>query len=180
MYKDLSPLPGTTFIGLGHKCRQGKDIAAQAIHAAYPELTAVIGFADDLKAYCRIKEGMTVKDGQLLQGVGTYLRSFDEDIFVRSVYWRAAELQPRFVVIPDMRYRNEADFIHAMGGKCIHIRRLLPDGRQFISPDRPASHPSETDLAGFLSWDAAISVADGDLAFLREHAVRVFEDYLHS
>jgi hypothetical protein len=176
-YRDLPRLAQTTFVAFGHKARQGKDTSALAIHCAYPELTTVISFADALKAYCRIALKMTRKEGKLLQEVGAAMRQIDEDIFVKSVYYKADELVGvPYVLVPDLRYRNEAAFIHAMGGACIKVERFLADGTRFIADDRPATHHSETELDDYDGWNATIQVLDGELACLRQNAVQAFHD----
>ena len=45
-----------------------------------------------------------------------------------------------------LRYLNEADYIKLQDGYTLNVRRINPDGTRFISPDRPADHPSETEL----------------------------------
>jgi hypothetical protein len=64
---------------------------------------------------------------QLLQSVGEAMRAVDQDYFVHAL---AEELTTRFaesgdvrhaVIIPDVRYLNEAAFVHLVGGILVYL-----------------------------------------------------------
>jgi hypothetical protein len=174
-YQDLTPLPKTTFLGLGYKARNGKDSAASFIHQAFPGRTLILRYADALKSYARVAYGMTKKDGPLLQYVGTdVVRAKDADLWVRTLYWTAEEQAPEFVIVPDVRFPNEAEFIKGMGGYLIKVSRLNADGSPFVAADRDPNHTSETALDGFQGWDEVIQVPDGALDLLRMRAIGAF------
>lgn len=163
------------YLAFGHKARQGKDTAAWAIHRAYPRLTRVIGFADALKAYCRIEYGMRAKDAPLLQRVGVELRADDPETWIRALADTAADVAEDIILVPDVRFQNEAAFVLGAGrGWLVRVERYNADGSRYVATDRPANHPSETDLDNFVPWDAAIkSRTATDTA---ERAVTLFED----
>src|SRR5262245_37387151 len=106
--------------GLGHKARHGKDFAgrAMATYAASIGLNArVYGFADALKAYCRVAFGMKKKDPRLLQLVGTELfRGLNPNTWVDVLQHTIEEQNPDVAIITDMRFPNELDMVRGMGG----------------------------------------------------------------
>ena len=153
----LQPIPGVRFIGFGHKARNGKDTAAKAIHNAFPSITRCIAYADALKVLCRVQYGMTKKDGPLLQRVGTEIvRAQDPSLWIRTLYWTVDENPVPYVLVTDVRFPDEADFIHQMGGALVKVTRIQEDGTQYIDPSRPATHASECALDNYEYWDKHI------------------------
>lgn len=163
------------FIGVGHKARQGKDSFAAAIHREYPALTRVMGFADALKAVCRVHHGMEVKDGPLLQEIGVQMRLYNEDVWIRALYHAALEAPEPVIIIPDCRFENEAEFIKDHGGILVRVDRYTFEGR-FVAKDRPADHESETALDEWLEWDYIVDNLENRQHTLREAAVSIFEE----
>lgn len=140
-------------IALGHKARQGKSTSAQFIARSLEGRGMIWGFADNLKTVARVTEGMTEKDAPLLQRVGLAYRQDDPDVWIKA--WAATinDQQPLdWVIVPDLRYRNEATYLHEKGACLIKVVRLL-HGRPYIADDRPADHPSETELDLWDEWD---------------------------
>lgn len=139
-------------IGLGHKARHGKDTAASAICAAFGAESIRVGFADAVRSVCRVNHEMTAKDAALLQQVGAGRRQTDPDIWVRAVAWAVHDWmqdrnwRPGVVVIPDVRYPNEVQWIRKHHGLLICVTRYGPDGQPFVATDRPATHVSETSV----------------------------------
>lgn len=131
-----------------------------------------IAFADALKAVCRVCYGMTHKDGPLLQMVGTDLyRRMNPNVWTDAVYWAIEEHKPRVVLIPDVRFPNEAEMVKAMGGELIRCTRMV-NGEQYIDPTRSATHPSETALDGYEGWDWDLVAANvATLQWLAKRAV---------
>lgn len=163
------------YIGLGHKARQGKDTAARAIHCAYPSITRVIGFADALRAYCRVALGMREKNAKLLQLVGTEIfRDMNPRIWIEVLEATAQEADEPIILIPDCRFPDEADFVKASGGAVIDVQRWEA-GVRFISPDRPADHRSEIGLDGY-PFD--YTIRSGDPEWTRTTAVQYFNRIL--
>lgn len=175
---NYAPIPKTIWIAFGHKARQGKDTCAEAIQDLYPGVTVKAGFADALKTYCRVVYGMTIKDAPLLQRVGSEFRERDPQVWVDTLYWTMKDLRearriadPILIVVPDLRYPNEVDFIRDMGGWVIRVRRLNADGTPFVAADRPFDHPSETALDHFTGWDTTL--INQDPVRLREDVRRL-------
>lgn len=161
-----APIPGTIVIGLGHKARHGKDTAARTMIELLPTLVQRFSFADDLYAVCRVVHGMTTKDAPLLQRIGVEYRARDAETWVRSVYAKILDAKPRIAVITDVRFPNEMAFVHALGGTCWKISRVLPDGSLFVDPSRPATHISETALDA-AEWDKTFANLEGDPDWLK-------------
>jgi len=174
-------------IGFGNKARQGKDLAAQAIvdyyenrrfqfskHGLKPPVKAQrIGFADALYEVCRTEYGMIVKDAPLLQRVGAERRELDPLYWVKRAFERV-QGDANVVVISDVRYRNEVEYIKAKGGYSVNVTRLNRDGSRFVAQDRPADHPSETELDSY-TWDFRLLNSDGHQALLAEQAITLAE-----
>jgi hypothetical protein len=169
-------------VGISGKSRSGKDTLAWLLVdqlRAWGLDARRYGWADALKAVCRVEYGMTTKDARLLQQVGVryrdgyragdaYRASMDvpaptPDIWVTTLLGTIAEDAPDIAIISDCRFPNELDAITAEGGMTLRIER----------PDRPASgrddaHVSETalDNASF----ATIVQNGGGLHDLRRYA----------
>jgi hypothetical protein len=163
------------YIGFGYKARHGKNFCADAIHQAFPADTKSIGFADALKAHCRVAFGMRAKDAPLLQMVGTDLyRRQHANLWVEVLHYTALESREPIILIPDVRFPNEAGFIKANGGVMVKVTRTTPSGI-YIAPDRDPNHPSETALDTYTEWDAEIECEEGNLDGLSRAALWHFE-----
>ena len=157
-----TPLVGTRVLGIGHKARHGKDTAATTLLRAIPRARR-IGFADDLYTIARIRHGMTAKDPALLQRLGLeYRDEFGADVWIRSVYLKLCDDPAPLVVIPDVRFPNELDFIRSLGGIALRVQRICADGSLYQDPSRDPLHPSET-LLDTATWDHTIQNHDGHL-----------------
>lgn len=165
------PLPNTIVIALGHKARQGKDTAAQALVEFKPRSVQRFAFADALYSYCRVVHGMTMKNAPLLQRVGVDMREDDPEVWIRALYWQMRDKQPHIAVITDLRFENEAAFVKAIGGFCIRVRRRHADGTFYTATDRDPNHVSETALDSYADWDYTIEGRDGDIEGTRAKAV---------
>jgi len=178
---DPTPLADTLIIGFGHKARHGKDWAAKTIAEAVPGVR-VLNFATSLKAYCRVAFGMRGKDARLLQVIGTdVLRAKEPDIFVRVLYDTLCEDPPKVVLIPDVRFPNEAQLIKDVGGFVIKVVRLQAGHvtyTPYVSGDRDPNHPSETALDQYTGWDGRIVAVDGDLPGLESQALDMYQQCL--
>lgn len=161
------------YVGLGHKARQGKDSIARLINIRYPALTRVMGFADALKTYCRVAKGMKEKDAPLLQEVGVSMReNWGRDIWIEALKWTAQDYPQPIILIPDVRFANEAKFITDHDGALVRVRRLMEDGSQFVPTDRDPLHESETALDDY-PWEMTIDIADDDIMAMRREASRL-------
>jgi hypothetical protein len=171
------PIPSTKIIGIGHRARQGKDTLASYLLEMLPG-SIRMSFADDLKAFARVL-GMTEKDPLLLQALGTNVfRSLDPSTWIRCLYWRIHEARPPVVIVPDMRFEDEVEFVKSLGGMTIKISRTNPDDSPFYAEDRDPNHPSEAELSSYGGWDYAFSAQSGDMKTIRFYADDIVR-YLH-
>lgn len=156
-------------IGFGHKARQGKDTVCQIVHEALPKLTRIVSFADDLKAHARVM-GMRTKDSGMLQLLGSALRRVDPAVFVRCLASRLEDVGAPCVLVSDVRYINEADWIRQRNGMVVRVTRHEPNGLLYVAPDRDPDHLSETELDTYHDWNWYISALSGDIQKLEEEA----------
>lgn len=182
-------------IGFGHRARQGKNTAAQAVLNACPLETQVCmyAFADALKREVRtacaifggqfdlIQEWKAAgimpdwvefeepKPRSLLQWWGTeYRRSKDPDYWVKRLRVTLEDHQPDLALVTDVRFPNEVDYIHGIGGYVVKVTRM---GRPDVEVPL---HPSETELDSYTGWDFHIHAAD--LRDLERQAREVLEE----
>lgn len=170
-------------IGLVGKARSGKDTAAEALVRAFG--LEQYAFADPLKEMLEAVFGDKFREGDrespipwlgkspryLMQTLGTEwgrdLVHPDLWVLLADGYRKAAEAKGTGMVISDVRFRNEADWIMSSGGLLIEI--LRPDAEQV------AEHVSEDALGG-LTLPAQI-VNDGTVKELQETVVQFVESW---
>jgi hypothetical protein len=138
----------TRVIGLGHKARTGKDVAASYLAERVPGARAY-AFSDAIAVVCRALYGMTTREPRLLQAVGIEARTKNPEVWVDALFWKIQEDAPSLAIVTGVRFQNEAEMIHAVSGEVWRIDRLNADGSMFVADDRPPDHPTETALDGF-------------------------------
>jgi len=134
-------------IGFGCTAQVGKDTAAEYLEKKYPERVKRVAFADKLKTVAmelfglsweqcygsqEIKETVDPRwdatPRELLQGIGQKMREIKPEIWIDTVLnVTIPELEKRgfdCVVISDVRYPNEGDKIHAVGGTVVKVFRV--------------------------------------------------------
>lgn len=165
-------------IGFGHKARQGKNTAALAVLKEARERHArMYAFADALRAevnhavyragsiekaikHMRCPAWVICEQGKprtLLQWWGTdYRRAQDPNYWVKRMVETLQREQPEVAVITDVRFPNEAQAVHNLGGYLVQVERTT-------QPDVAVpAHPSEQALQGYTGWDYYITAADVD------------------
>lgn len=182
-------------IGFGHRARQGKNTAALAILEACPLPTYVrlYGFADALRTEVRTAcakfggQASLIREWQenglmpewvhfeepkprsLLQWWGTdFRRKHDPDYWVKRLRKTLESHKPDVALVTDVRFRNEADFIHSLGGTLVEVQRI---GAPDVSVQE---HRSEAELDGYTGWDFTIRAAD--VNELKRLALEVWEE----
>lgn len=183
-------------IAFGHKARNGKDTAGEAVVRYYRDkrqLALVHGyttlrehslkrlpeaglfkFADALYDICRKQYGMQGKDAPLLQRIGSEYRALDKGYWVKELFESIQPGTTDIVVITDLRYQNEAEYIKSQGGFTVNVIRKNEDGSRYIADDRPANHPSEVDLDGY-NFDFEIMAHSGEVPWVEQQAINLAE-----
>jgi hypothetical protein len=163
-------------VGFGSKARQGKDSAAYAIQDYAHRLSLaevrIFKFATALYQECEEHHGMIGKDAPLLQRVGQSRRQQNENYWVDRLKFSMGNFKG-IALITDVRHKNEAQWIRDSGGFLVNVTRINDDGTPFISLDRPADHPSETELDDY-NWDAYIKTKTNQQALAAEIAITQF------
>lgn len=97
--------------------------------------------------------GMDVRT--ILQKFGTEVgRQIDEDVWVKSVGAKIDRLDHDRVVIEDVRFENEAEYIRERGGKIWGI--LRPGHEPSWPEDNPEYHKSEFEM--WASWHKMVDI----------------------
>lgn len=182
-------------IGISGKAGSGKDTLAKFLQEILPHIDnipcyEIVHFADPLKEavetacmldtwYTRTQEGkktelewldkMTVRE--VLQKFGTAIREgVHPDFWVRALMEGTNDWD---IIIPDVRFPNEAEEIRKRGGILIRIER---------KGSGAGDHISETALDDYDKWNMVI-FNDYDLYTLKEQAktiMKCYHDYLYN
>lgn len=140
-------------IGISGKKRSGKDTLASLIAKNSLKEVERIAFADSLKEELAKACGVTVETIENnkaqyrlgLQWWGTEFRraqcrNYWLDRFREKVNASTAEL----IVVPDVRFHNEADLVRELGGKVIRVTRPLADEDRHASEIEMDSYNFDT------------------------------------
>lgn len=133
-------------------------------------------FRNEVRNYTQEQKNIVIKQfnktiGETLQAVGTELfrDGYDTDVWVKSLF-----TEPLFekladggiIVIPDVRFPNEADYILAEGG---YLLRLEGDPMGVRENSlRDLHHPSETSLDDYTKFDKIVRNDTRDINILRD------------
>jgi hypothetical protein len=128
-------------IAFSGKAQNGKTEGARIVRYIHPEFV-ILSFATPLKRIAMEQFGLSHSDiadktreidfgsrkttvRQLLIDIGKMYRAIDPDFWVKKL-WKDIELTTGMgshVVIDDMRFLNEANFLKAKGAKFIRVSR---------------------------------------------------------
>lgn len=154
-------------IGIAGGKGEGKDTVAQMIIDRFPLDSVRIAFADSLKMEVARACGMRLIDIEndkqkyrpILQWWGTeFRRSQDDQYWIIRLNKKVSRYDGSIVVIPDVRFPNEFDYIKEQGGVVWNVTRD-------IYRDHLSKHASEVSLIDF-SFDFTF-VNNGTLDELR-------------
>lgn len=204
----LSQSSFPTLIGIHGNAGTGKDTIAKYLHSTRPNTWAE-AFADPLKKACSEMFGIPLDvfydpqkkaeyiiywdktPREILQYFGTEIaRHYDHDFWVRRM---ALELTGRSnsgveytaedtVIITDVRFQNEADYIQSSGGYIIHLTRPGYCGKVGIKDHE--SEKAELDFWNFSQGDRYYAIDNtgtlDDLFAKVDEAVSYFKLYQQS
>jgi hypothetical protein len=118
---------------------------------------------------------------QVLQWWGTdYRRRVDKDSYWLDIVRGIIEAYPRTnFVITDVRFPNEAEFVTALGGTLVRIRRpsLEEEAAREREQHGTFAHPSETALLNWVT-DYEFINEDGNPSALRDSVLKVFGQHV--
>lgn len=186
----------TNVIGLNGVAQSGKDFAANIIDNHYTSVYKM-AFADPIKEACKslynldydqlhdqvlkdkVDERWGISPRQMFQLIGDVMRAQDKDFFVKNMKQRLDEKLAygtiNFIVITDVRYDNEAEFIKglslvddSLNGKIIKIVRHDQKTTQF------SDHSSEKGISKHL----VSSIISNDCTSEFENKVTLIVDTL--
>lgn len=140
-----------TVLGFTGKAGSGKDHMARMLWRTHGFMP--LGLADSMKEQLAAREHIPI--GEMLRGdkspeIRTRLQVFgteenrdrDQDIWVRHLEARlwvlASKINHHRFAITDIRFQNEADWVHRMGGFLIWLR-----GRTRVLSEEQQRHRSE-------------------------------------
>lgn len=167
-------------IGISGKLGSGKDTVAQFIMDKMPDYNfAHKSFAHNLKHITSIISGLPmdmmfthegkntelplyngITVGNLQQVIGTDLfrKHFDDMVWIKSLFAPYDKDKDNWVV-SDVRFRNEAEYVRAMGGILVRLEGD-PAGVRANST-RDMTHPSETELDDYEHFDVVLHTEMG-------------------
>jgi hypothetical protein len=181
-------------LGLIGAAGAGKDTVAKALMATCPTEFVVMHFADDLKDLVAEKFGWDrdaldrtefkstpdprwggLTPRRALQLIGSEgFRAADSDFWVKTLLPRVVDLLTMgvHVVIPDVRFQNEAGMIRARGGALWLVQRLEKDGEPAEMPG--IAHQTEELWRKPPSIDHTLEAVTGDVTGLGKSAVKAW------
>lgn len=171
-------------IGLSGRARSGKTETAEAI-SCYARTKGVNVQTYDIggvvREYCvangllpdKPREELNADELAVLVHTGKELREKNESFWLDKIRNKMWSAQPDVAVIPNVRYRNEWEWVK-QSGTVVRVKALNPDGSEYISPDRDPNHPSETELHS-LPADYYIVARKGEGELVRSLAVATFD-----
>lgn len=172
-----------TVIGLAGKKQSGKDTVFEIARKQLPKLrVGRAAFADPLKAEVAHVTQMNVnfieankdKLRLLLQAWGADFRRqfYGQEYWVNAMrhVLRDADKHADVLFITDLRYENEAEFVHELGGVVVRVDRDGGDND---------THSSETVMDGYDGYDYAID-NNGDKSQLADAVAALLTKFLPS
>jgi len=157
-------------IGISGKARSGKntfaDFLVDVFYTRFNRKFELMAFADELKYLCKIQFDLSYEQlwgdskeepdyrykkqngdfwtaREIMQAIGEFYRSIDYDYWIRALDKNIGDNSIKDVIITDVRYPNEFNYIKQNNGFVIRIYR---DKSPTI---HGSSHPSECSLDNF-------------------------------
>ena len=132
-------------------------------------------FCNEIRNYTQDQKNIVIKQfnktiGETLQLVGTDLfrDNYDTDIWVKSFFNEELDEKlnnGKIIVVPDVRFINEADYIIQEGGYLIRLEGDPMGVRE--NSLRDLNHISETNLDGYTKFDKVIYNDKKDINVLK-------------
>ena len=138
-----------------------KEMAKEAIAEIYDRLRLLppaeyaILISDASRLTERDIDDKTTLGRKFLQDLGMAFRIHVDQLYwvklaAKRVYELERDVHVKIIYIPDVRFKNEADFVKMSGWKLWRVRRPV------IEATQTDQHPSEIALDGYRDWDAMV------------------------
>lgn len=171
------------FLGFAGRARSGKTSACEAIQEYCEELgltCKTYSVSDLIVKFCvrngrlpdKPREELSDDEKVVLIEVGREMRAKNERFWLDQIDVAMHEDDSDIALVPNIRYRNEVEWLQQRGGVLVKVVRLNENGTQYISPDRPANDISETDL-DLQPADYYITSHSGEDALVCEYALTI-------
>jgi hypothetical protein len=175
-------------LGLTGRARSGKSDTASAISKRATELKlkpTLYDIGNLVREFCinhklipdKPRQYLNKEELSTLVRIGAEQREKDPNFWLQQLQDELPEPHNSVIIMPNVRYQNEADFVKRNGGYTIKIVALNPNGSEFISPDREPNHPSETELQ-HLNANYFITTRRGEAPLLKAQARTLFDHIL--
>lgn len=186
-----------SIIGLAGKARSGKDTLAGYLKGflknKHGRVFELFAFADVLKTRCQMDFGLTDdqlwgdskeipderykkpnSDGfwsprEIMQSVGSFYRTINFNFWIKQLNDQL--INKKDVIITDIRYVNEADFVRKLNGVLIKIVRDIDNNIH------GKDHESEVNLNNYKFFDLIIE-NKGSLENLRKVSAEVSDIFI--
>ncbi len=164
-------------IGISGKARSGKDTFAlmltEELNKRYYPPFVMMAFANELKTRCQEAFDLSYEQlwgddkevldkrymkaseqywtaREIMQDYGAFYRTIDGKFWVKNLFKVIEEKEYTNVIITDVRYVNEADYIINNGGYVIRVDRDSKDDVHNMQ------HPSEIELDNYKRFDFTV------------------------
>jgi len=171
-------------IGITGRCRSGKTVVAAALEAAAKQRGLTVKryeFGQLVLDYCiksgrvppKCREELNPAELHTLIYTGKQKREEQIDFWVDKMEYEIITDGVSVAILSGVRFPNEARLIREHDGYLIRVVALNANGSQFISPDRDANDPTETELHDVRA-DYVLTAYRGQVPLLRNYAGVVF------
>src|SRR5882762_10275129 len=170
--------------GVVGRARSGKTTAVKAIlkeakkHELHAEVFEFGSYV--LKEAIKVgkipdkdREQLTPEEIEQLVILGSKRREERPDYWIHLLQKDIVSKNPDIALVPGVRFLNEAQAVRDLGGKIIRVVSYIVDGIEFISPDRNANHPSETEHYS-IQADFFLTTRRGESNLLSRQAATLF------
>jgi len=110
-------------------------------------LSYCVGNRDDGKGLEVLEERKHWTAREIMQDYGAFYRTIDNEFWIKNLFKVAEDKEYTNVIITDVRYTNEADYIIDHGGYVIRVNR---ENKDTVHNEE---HPSEIELDDYKRFD---------------------------
>lgn len=162
------------FLGLSGKPQHGKDTVAEAIRYVFSRRVKTYSISDLICAELGVSR-KDVKDARILQA-HSHMRCANDPLYwARQIQDAVNAGTEQISLLTNVRREDEAHYYLSRGWRLCRVIALNPDGSLYISGDRDANDPLETQLDRFNFEFRIIARKPGYLHWLQAQAIALVE-----